>query len=200
MSHIRAQGAREVTHSDLENILENIRTIIENSNQRNAAALHPPLSDTTSLTNIEQSDYSWWKLFEHPQGKFSYIPVGFEFPRRLSLNEMWNLFFFGDRESKIRPYRFLAKFLTRKDQIVFSQSKKVIEYLVCLGNEHTNNVSDIRDSYKMTHIQLNSFYDCAYRTLCIKLGDGVNMRADLSYRTIYNRILSLSKEGDIEES
>ena len=191
LSHIQVDGAREVTYNEIVTLLNNLRSQL--TADLSTGTEHGGPSGGAVSDSDHQRDTSWWQLFYYNR-RWSYVPEGFEFPGRLPLKEIWDLYFLGNKEAHIRPYRLLAKHLSRKSQKVFSEAKKLIEYVALYGQVDVNNVHTVSDLYEMTHAQLNDVYNRAYSCVCSRFDDGANMRADLSYRTLYFKVLLLVKE------
>ena len=197
LSHVQVQGAREVTYEEISRLLNEFRSQL-NSDLSTGSRSHSATSGDTLSAAVEQRDATWWKLFYY-DSKWSYVPEGFEFPKRLPLKEIWDLYFLGNKEALIRPYRLLAKQLSRSSQIIFSQAKQLIEYIALYGTRCVETVHTISDLYEMTHIQLNDYYELAFSAMCSRFPDAPNMRGDLSYRTLYTKVLVLMEEDRIVE-
>lgn len=59
-----------------------------------------------------------------------YVPLNWEFPSRVSVKTMWNLWYHGDKEIRIRPYRYIRKQhdIRSVDRMKYVRVKTVMEY------------------------------------------------------------------------
>ncbi|ETI29894.1 hypothetical protein F443_22988, partial [Phytophthora nicotianae P1569] len=68
------------------------------------------LTHTTTLSSASSEQQPEWQSWSWNDGKLLHaVPKNWEFPARVNAKAIWNLWFFGDRDSKIRPYRLLNK-------------------------------------------------------------------------------------------
>jgi len=106
---------------------------------------------------------------------WSFVPANYKLPSKPILRVMWDLWWLGNTDSKVRPHRFLklSCFRNRPDINIFSQSKKVIELLEQFSKkfvppvfpEGISCVSEVT-SQKMVY---DNLFDKAYQMLLLWL-------------------------------
>jgi hypothetical protein len=63
-----------------------------------------------NLTAADEADTTWYKQFQWNDGKLSHpVPINWEFPSKLSVKAVWDMWFFGDKSTGIRPLKFLNR-------------------------------------------------------------------------------------------
>ena len=58
-------------------------------------------------SQVPAERYSTWQW----GGKWRMVPQGFQFPKGAQLKTMWDLWFYGHGDLKIRPYKELERYL-----------------------------------------------------------------------------------------
>ena len=62
------------------------------------------------------------------------VPQGFQFPKGAQLKTMWDLWFYGHGDLKIRPYKELERYLddlqTAAEKVRFSRTKTIMSIML----------------------------------------------------------------------
>ncbi|KAF1781343.1 hypothetical protein GQ600_16283 [Phytophthora cactorum] len=98
--HFVLGGVAPVSLRDLANLAAEFR---------NAISCIQPSCECEAVTPIETPP-SDWRTWQWGDGQLSHaVPKGWEFPAHTSVKQMWNLWFFGNKDTGIRPYKLLSK-------------------------------------------------------------------------------------------
>ena len=164
------------------------------------AVLAPPLIEPDD-NDYGQPCYgmtqSWW-WFGHWDGKYKFVPQDFVFPEGVPVRSIWDLFFFGDFATKIRPYRLIKKCLIRKYQPMHSRAEHVIKGIIINGRSSEMDPRYL-DCCKMNRSDLDLFFDRAWNKVKLKLGWDTDTRSDISYVTVYNRMIKKDRIFRIQQ-
>jgi hypothetical protein len=136
---------------------------------------------------------SWWLDWDWKDGSLNHpVPKDWRFPKSLSVKQIWDLWFFGHRSDRIRPYRHIHRYAdisVNSDRRLYSAAKIVIEnfgkYILRRNNEFNfrNMTPESSDANFFTNY--SSFLDEIYSQCnrqCVR-------KDDLSYGTLYSVIL-----------
>lgn len=148
------------------------------------------MNKSTTLQNVEESI---WKTFNWGDGRIlHYVPKGWEFPSRTTLKNLWDLWWFGDKHTGVRPFSMIDFSIETpsKDRMKYSRAKCTIEYCVKAAidlnllspDTQVNNVS-ISQSDSMFNKILEHIVSTLYKD---KQPPGRPF--DITYGTFYNKI------------
>jgi hypothetical protein len=152
----QVNGAVPITHQQVEAMLrtfgENLSTHISQSVNR--AAREETLNEIETINNVESFGlYNWG-------GKFHLIPEGFRFPsKNVNLKVIRDLWWFGNQNLRIPPYRNIGKDLDNNDKSAYSKAKFVIHHLEVIylnfrnSDRNLSNLSmkELDDAFKVVY-------------------------------------------------
>ena len=106
--------------------MENIRSLI----QQMIAAHHLAApAEVRQEHRGEASGEVWWQQFNWNDGQIThFVPLGWRFPRGITVKKLWDLWYYGDRSTGIRPYRLINKKwdINSKDNMMYSRAQTVL--------------------------------------------------------------------------
>ncbi|KAF4144331.1 hypothetical protein GN958_ATG01933 [Phytophthora infestans] len=146
----------------------------------------------TTSKSIAREQQSEWRSWPWDDGKLDYaVPIGWEVSARANVKTMWNLWFFGDRGAKIRPYRQLSKQhdVSAAHRMRHSRVSIVMEYLEQLAKETTALPAEVTRISDLQIPTADKVFDAAFSTMMSNLYTTIPKRAEeLSCGTLYNRL------------
>ncbi|KAG9402299.1 hypothetical protein AC1031_006925 [Aphanomyces cochlioides] len=156
--------------------------------------LRGAVDSETSVTSccVASHDQNCWKTWSWNDGKLSHsVPHGWNFPTRLSVKSMWDLWHFGDKSTGIRPY----KMISRQHDIQSLQHMRhhrvasVMKALDALIPHNMGSLSEL-----LTH-EVDAIFKQAFSALVDKLySKQKNKRAEeMTCGTLYNRLCAFRK-------
>ncbi len=169
-----------VTPAMMERMFQELRDEIA----RNASQTVPNAIVSTESISIDNGNIVNYAVFNwgnrlHP------VPEGWEFPSLTTLN-LWQYWFHGDPQAKIRPYKCLKKFDLLKNKSVLAKARGVINAIVrcCSDNRNPANL-ELVDSIRL--------YTKGYRMLIEKMIEfkpriEYRRHSELSFATMYNTL------------
>ncbi|KUF82947.1 hypothetical protein AM587_10002300 [Phytophthora nicotianae] len=135
---------------------------------------------------------SAWQRWEWGDGKLAHaVPKGWEFPAHTRVKQLWNLWFFGNKDSGIRPYKLLSKQhdIKRSHQMRHSRARKVMEYIVQLTKPPGALPGEVTDISSLQLAAADKVFGVVFHTLLSQLYCNMPKRPEeLTYGTIYNRL------------
>lgn len=191
-------GAVPVTPGDIKNLCAELR-------QAFTQEINSVIAATNANSNINnvtigggESDI-WWESFDWHDGLMSHaVPKSWNFPSRLPVKRMWDLWHFGHRGDRIRPY----KYISRKHDItihgqkkLYSAAKSVVDRIcsIVIATPAAMPPNKTRIS-ELSYAESENAFNIAYKILLQSTYNDVTARIeDVSYATIYNRICDLNK-------
>ena len=154
-----------------------IHTITNGSNNNNATDTSNP--QTAICTG---SLYYWTGIDD----KMHTVPFNFKFPS-YTCNTMWNLWFFGNLNENIVPYKSISPahdLMKQQCKINYCRTKTIMECLVQLAID--GNIIEKQKDITLTNS--SSVYDFAYPQLLLSLyGSAPKRPADININTLANR-------------
>ncbi|KAJ8506927.1 hypothetical protein ON010_g19037 [Phytophthora cinnamomi] len=154
-----------------------------------SAIQHPYDPRAATSTDVQQPD---WRSWSWNDGQLAHVaPKGWEFPARMSVKQMWNLWFFGNKDTGIRPYRLINKQHDIKvsDKMRHSRVRKVMEHVVHLVNEAGILPAGVNSISGMSVSAADDVFGIAYANMLSQLYKTKPKRPeDITCGTIYNRL------------
>jgi hypothetical protein len=129
-SNFEISGAVAVTRQDIESLFnelrQEMRTFRHDSSRigESVTANDAPPARTTE-TNSAFSTFHW-------NGQLHMVPQGFRFPMNISVKIIWDLWFYGNQDIHVQPYRFMKPTYdleVRSDRSAYSKAKYVILHI-----------------------------------------------------------------------
>ena len=125
-------GVVPITLKDLtafrRDIVADVTRIVTSTSE--SASSNNESSINQSESEAENFQY---QLFNWMDGKVGHaVPKGWTYPKALTPRMQWMLWHFGDKSSKICPYKRISRehdLVNKGDKMSFTRSKKVMEYL-----------------------------------------------------------------------
>jgi hypothetical protein len=217
-------GALPLTNTQIERMLALFTTNIRNEIAQQVSALRdsPSGSEATQASSVQSGDlyfgsnpyseddrYQLWTW----GGRLHPVPPEFRF-EAMSCKSLWDLWHYGDRNRRIRPFKLLKKYDLKKkvtvvdpvtntnveewcgDEFRFAKARKVMELVQKFADvPGFNNTAVVSE---MSRINGARVFESGYSTLINKINnlrnaDG-NRHSDrrdgeLSYTTLYNDIM-----------
>ena len=166
---------------------EEMRKLVEKFNVVNSTP------NSGSDINNNSVDIRSWKTWYANDGFLCrFVPPDWSFPDRLTTKALWDLWWYGEKNKGIRPYRLLNRSvdIEKKRRIMFTRAKKVMMYyeevaskmnLLPIGTQSISSLS-LEESDRM----FEKLFEHATTEL---YGEGNERRPqDVAYGTIYNKL------------
>lgn len=183
MSKFSINGAIPITMSDLNTMIDKIMQEIKSNNKNNNT------NSVDSNTNSSSNFITWsWG------GRFHMVPEGFTLPNN-NIRDIFNLWYFGNMNLKIQPYRFLKSIdlINNAQCILLSRINKVMNELESIVKDIAADdirISDITDRERVNVLFEQSFHVLMER---INRADSNHRIGDLSVARVYDLILRVRK-------
>ncbi|ETO62550.1 hypothetical protein F444_19549 [Phytophthora nicotianae P1976] len=129
-------GVAPVSLRDLDTRMGDLRSIM--ATEFRSILNDMNLTHTTTLSSTSSEQQPEWQSWSWNDGKLLHaVSKNWKFPARANAKAIWNLWFFGDRDSKIRPYRLLNKQhdISTARRMRHSRVSILMEYLEQLAHE-----------------------------------------------------------------
>ncbi|ETL80794.1 hypothetical protein L917_18741, partial [Phytophthora nicotianae] len=134
--HFVVNGVAPVSLRDLDTRMGDLRSIM--ATEFRSILNDMNLTHTTTLSSTSSEQQPEWQSWSWNDGKLLHaVSKNWKFPARANAKAIWNLWFFGDRDSKIRPYRLLNKQhdISTARRMRHSRVSILMEYLEQLAHE-----------------------------------------------------------------
>ena len=127
--HFEIDGVSALTTHDLDQLKDTLvahmRIEMENLTRHISTS-----TATNGGSNIDSEPI--WKTWDWNDGLICHhVPPGWRFPDGLTTKTLWDLWWFGERSTGIRPYCKLKKHIDipKEQHMQYTRAKKVMEYL-----------------------------------------------------------------------
>jgi hypothetical protein len=183
------EGTVAVTRHDVVEVVESLRLDLIS---RFSSHINPNQHTIPSQENTPEPEFLTftWGGRLHP------VPEGFRFPTTVDVKTLWELWWYGDKPKRIRPFRHIKSFdLTEsRDNSAFCKAKKVIHSLESIGRRQGvfsgNSLSD------MNKIENDRGFSHSYVRLLEFIGRGRQpAEGELSYITVYDLLQKKSRNA-----
>jgi hypothetical protein len=174
-----------------------VRAMFEASIARNAA-MH-----ATGQAAASENDAAEWRKFDWNDGCIThYVPPGWRFPHGITVKAMWDLWFFGDRSTGIRPYRALSKSadVARQDQMMYRRAEVTMQYIQKkVEAEGGRMPAGKRYVSQLTIVESDRIFDAVIMTLLAELYPPHELvrKEEIKYSTLYNLIVKSDVNGEV---
>ncbi|KAH9150391.1 hypothetical protein LEN26_004087 [Aphanomyces euteiches] len=146
---------------------------------------------------------SQWKIWNWNDGLISHcVPENWEFPALLTIKSMWDLWFFGNKTSGIRPYRFITKRdLSNVYHMRHTSTSMVMNYLIEICLERKLVDCDAEKAAKaiseMSIEMSDAVFEAAYSVLINRLytNNMPSREEQLTCGTLYNRLVKFKRSS-----
>jgi hypothetical protein len=190
LNNFEVSGALPITRDQIssmfinfsENMLNEIHTLVAKQNQAD-------VNDNNNESQIDQRNSTTKFKTWHWKGKFHMVPEGFRLPQGPP-KQLWDLWWKGNNNDKIQPYRFLCKgdLACSGDVVNLTRIRKVIEKLISISIQQ-GNIESKGELAKMSYAELDHIFDAAFAALMGKLypiKELLDKRlGDVQYSTVY---------------
>jgi hypothetical protein len=193
-------GQIQPTLSDLDNRfsaqMQMIRALIVSELERTSVKAAP--GQPPPERNHEQQQ-SWWRQFDWGDGQIMhFVPLGWSFPRGITVKKLWDLWYFGDQSTGIRPYRLINKKfdVCARDEMMYSRAHCVLKVINNLIPVPASNVPV--NISKLSLQEADSVFEDAYQSFLHIIYDGaVNTvrKHELNYSTAHELLCVNDTEG-----
>jgi len=191
LSKVAINGAIPITHEDMDqmmgNILQEVKkmhsSIVNNSNTNNN-------NNNTNNTYEEPTDprFQWFSW----GGKLHMVPEGYNIPK-VTLKEMWNLWWFGNIQNKIQPLRRLQSdsIQVKSQKTQLSKTRKCMKE-IAMEAVKMDEVKSIEDIPKLDRKRSYEVFDTAFTRLNKKMKHTfqLNSKSDHNSHIVNNSQLS----------
>ena len=145
---------------------------------------------------------SQWKTWDWNDNKLAhFVPKGWTFPDKIPLKAIWDLWYFGNADIGIRPYKLInssVDLISSVQRMKFSRAKKVIKFVEDIIFDKNPNLSRSEGVSKWTMEKNDTLFEAAY-SACIHIFYPVSspVRAiDVCYGTLYNRMTRSKRNNE----
>ena len=156
-------------------------------------------SDQVTLPSQTEQTRSWWKTWTWHDGHIlHFAPPNWQFPVRMSVKCLWDLWHFGHVDTGIRPYKLLMQIdIIKPHRMRYSRAKSAMQ---CVDEVILSNgilPQDVRAISSIPLATSSCIFDQAFAVVLAKLYDGKIPRRseDISYGRLYNLICALRKSA-----
>ncbi|OWY99979.1 hypothetical protein PHMEG_00028928 [Phytophthora megakarya] len=192
--HFVVNGVAPISLHDLDSKIADLETRMsaQFSSALRAVQLPSNSPDTASTSN-----HSSWRSWSWNDGKLSHsVPKDWEFPARANVKTLWNLWFFGDKDTGIRPYRLLRKQhdIMPQHRMRHSRVRIVMEYMESLADKAELFPVGSKGVSMMQIPVADKVFDVVLTAMLSQLYSKMPKRAeDLSCGTLYNKLCQYRK-------
>jgi len=152
-----------------------------------------PINDHTNNHRVNNwGEWNWNDgLIVH------FVPPNWNFPRGITLKALWDLWFFGNADENIRPYRLINKEFDVKvnDKMHYSRAIKTISFTESLISEYRDPVTNAKllannqRIHTLSNTDSDKIFDIVYQHMMILLyGTTTGREEELTYGGLYNLI------------
>ncbi|OWZ02720.1 hypothetical protein PHMEG_00025674 [Phytophthora megakarya] len=181
-------GVAPVTIRDIDTRMEKLRDEIT-ACMRGLITQPVLQSDTNEQENYSPVDWQSWDwrdgLLPHP------VPVDWEFPTRINMKTLWDLWNYGDRSRRIRPYRYLASIdINPQYKMRFTRAKMVMTHINSIIKTAQTPTQRCwpPSATSFPSIEFDAAFEATYAKMLVQLyGDKAPGRPEeISYGRLYN--------------
>jgi hypothetical protein len=186
---------REMMIETMDGYFSEFRLTLEHLQPRIQSPVTAIVEDTS---NVFQT-FDWSKdgqMGNHP------IPKNFRFPTNSDVKTMWDLWLYGDKTTKIQPYRFIQPvrdFVDNHAKKPISQSKKVINEIATEIFKLPNSpIKSWNDLIQAPQTITDRQFEIGFTNLINKINTGNHHRriGELCVGTVYNSIRAWIKSNN----
>ena len=116
MDHFQIEGVIPLTYADVVRLLDERQSTLLQHIDRLATT--PRTTDETTLPSppttgqeLQLGHHSVFQYFQWGGVLQCFVPEGFKFPMECDIKTMWNLWYFGNGDLKIHPYRKMSPYI-----------------------------------------------------------------------------------------
>ena len=137
-------------------------------------------------------------MFDWGDGKIGhFVPKDWRFPERLSVKAMWDLWFCGNQDIGIRPYRLINHSidLVQEDKMKVTRVRKVVGFMEKIITELESMPRGTTSISNISMVDNDRTFDEAFVIMIQRVYNGkkVDRVEGKSYGTLYNKIVKLGK-------
>jgi hypothetical protein len=203
------EGVTSLTYRDMDSRMEGMESRLQthvaqqmHSLQETLAKLQGQISNNhTTRSESDYLDSSWFKTWGHGNDGFitHFVPPEWEFPARITTKTLWDLWWFGDKNSGIRPYCLLTGSdikRVRTNKMRRSRAKVTMSFFIDVGIELKLLNSRTERIKSISLCESDALYAKLYAEVLKKLrgGDIPSREEAICYGTIYTWIRDFKKK------
>lgn len=190
------EGVAPLSIRDLDSRFDSLRSALQTMV---ATAIHSAQPNAQTVEDSRDATQSWWKTWNWNDGQIlHFVPPDWRFPKGTTVKKLWDLWYYGDRNAGIRPYRLINRRLDikKEDSMMYSRATRVMTHvynLVPTDNEGVPvKVQDLllTDADTLFERTYNLFLDVIY---CGKVDR--TRKHELNYSTAYQLLCDNDTEG-----
>jgi len=143
LRNFQVNGVLPISREDGQRMIvlstETVLSAIQSSISPNNEAIRT-INSWNNTRNIETDNAADSQLFQC--GRFHFVPEGFEFPKVIAFH-LWNLWFNGNRQQRISPYRNieLHDLTDRKNKHLLSRYKTAMKKIIARTGLTVTNIA-----------------------------------------------------------
>jgi hypothetical protein len=188
------EGVLPVTLRDIDSRMLSLRNDIMDELQR----ARPHSTAQIGNSGSQGSGGSTWKTWDWEDGRIChFVPVGWDFPVRLRVKAVWDLWQHGDRHTGIRPYRQISKQhdIKPKQAMRHHRAKAVMDELDAIAAEQFG--LDARQIHEQSIERSDEVFAACYTTLLQRLYPTAapHRPEEITCGTLFNRLCAVRKIG-----
>ncbi|ETP28117.1 hypothetical protein F442_22597 [Phytophthora nicotianae P10297] len=196
--HFVVNGVAPISLHDLDSRISELETRM--TARFSSALLDIQIPRTTTEPTTTNGQHNW-QTWSWNDGQICHnVLKDWEFPARANAKLLWNLWFFGDKDVGIRPYRLLNKQydILPQHQMRYTRVRIVMEHLEQLAKEAQLFPSGLTSVSMLEIPAADEVFDTSFAMMLSKLYTRAPKRAeDLSCGTLYNRLCQYRKKNTI---
>jgi hypothetical protein len=198
-SNFLIEGVVPLTSHDLDRRLnemeKNIHALLATSSSTFKEMIEQQRKEPTSPTTEEPFKWDSWT---HPNcGHITHsFPIGWEFPDYLPLKNLWDLWYFGDKEQRIRPFKDIDDDMhSDKSKVRRSRARGVMLFCETLIKEY--GILNDKTITQLSIIDSDNAFQEIFMVLVRKLRGRRNIKRveEKSYGTFYKWLLAYNKKN-----
>jgi hypothetical protein len=156
-----------------------------------------PLPNTEGA--VRDLSSMWWKQWNWNDGQIAhFVPPNWEFPGGTTVKKLWDLWYYGDQSTGIRPYRLISrKFdVKKKEHMRHTRASKVMDRIFTMipvradGSTVVISEMPLAEADCVFEVAYSCFLDGIYDTTVDR-----TRKHELSYATAYQLMVDNDPEG-----
>jgi len=196
LRNFQINGVLPISREDVQSMIalstETVLSAIQSSISANNEAIRT-MNNNNNASNSATDNITDFQLFQWG-GRFHHVPEGFEFPKVTAFH-LWNLWFNGNRQQRIAPYRKLEPYdLTdRKNKHLLSRGKMVMKKIIARTGLTETNIATL-DAVRRNQVFEVAFFSLYADMFPAEEMDHLDKRRvlSMSYTTMYDHLSKLN--------
>jgi hypothetical protein len=161
------------------------------------------------VENIDRGA-AWWGQWDWADGRMThFIPRGWHWPSGITVKALWDLWFFGNILTTVRPYTYIPKrdLETVSERQAWDRGKTVIGYLerlILFAEPRILPVGidaiwrlDMMTNDRLFNIVYSSLMERLYSVGGVVTSANLARKAELAYSTVHKNLLRKDEHGEV---